>query len=489
MTSRVATSNAEKWATLRFAVVGPLLAAPPGLGELRAQLLALSERSWNHPVTGAPVRFAVPTIERWYYQARRADRPAEVLRRKPRADKDRARQISAALALVIAEQYRQHPSWNRKLHYDNLAVVLEAHPELGPLPSYSTLRRHLDRQGLMRQRRKRSGSDTKQVVRRGDREVRSYETPAVGGLWHLDFHHGSLRILDRRGEWVRPKVLAILDDRSRLICHAQWYLDEDTESLVHALSQAMLKRGLPRAILHDNGSIMRAAEVTEGLERLSILQRTTLVASPYQNGKQEVFFARLEARLMAMLEGAPALDLDLLNRATQAWIELEYHRSVHRETLQSPLDRYLEGPSVLRPAPAPGALVEAFTTRERRRQRQGDGTVSIEGKRFEVPAQFAHFRDLYVRFARWDLSQIWLADDHDHLVARLLPLDRAANATGHRRPTPKAAAVATSEPIATGGAPSVGAVAPLLNRLLAEYESTGLPPAYLPTNTTKEPRS
>lgn len=482
MTSRVSTSNAEKWATLRFAVVAPLLVAPPAPGELRAQLLALAERSWNHPITGAPVHFAVPTIERWYYQARRADRPTEALRRKPRADKDRARRISSALALVIAEQYHQHPRWNRKLHYDNLAVVLQARPELGPLPSYSTLRRHLERHALPRLPRERPG--TRKVERRRDREVRSYETPVVGGLWHLDFHHGSLRILDRRGEWVRPKVLAILDDRSRLICHAQWYLEENTESLVHALSQGILKRGLPRAILHDNGSMMLAAEVTEGLERLSILQRTTLVASPYQNGKQEVFFARLEARLMAMLEGVPALDLELLNRATQAWIEIEYHRTVHRETTQSPLDRYLEGPSVLRPAPTPAALVEAFTTRERRRQRKGDGTVSIEGRRFEVPAAFAHFRDLYVRFARWDLSQIWLADDHDHLVARLLPLDRAANATGHRRPTPKAAAATTSEPVA----PSDGAIAPLLERLMAEYESTGLPPAYLPTSTTKEPR-
>ena len=55
------------------------------------------------------------------------------------------------------------------------------------------------------------------------REVRSFEVDHVHTLWHLDFHHGSCRILGRDGQWRKPLLLAILDDHSRLICHAQWY--------------------------------------------------------------------------------------------------------------------------------------------------------------------------------------------------------------------------------------------------------------------------
>ncbi len=62
----------ERWAHLRFAVVGPLLAAPPARGELAAALAALAARAWVHPVTGAPTRFGVSTLERWYTQARHA---------------------------------------------------------------------------------------------------------------------------------------------------------------------------------------------------------------------------------------------------------------------------------------------------------------------------------------------------------------------------------------------------------------------------------
>jgi len=41
-------------------------------------------------------------------------------------------------------------------------------------------------------------------------------------------------------------LLGVLDDRSRVACHLQWYLDETAETLVHGLTQAIQKRGLPR---------------------------------------------------------------------------------------------------------------------------------------------------------------------------------------------------------------------------------------------------
>ena len=54
-------------------------------------------------------------------------------------------------------------------------------------------------------------------------------------------------------------MLGLLDDRSRVACHLQWYLDETAETLVHGLTQAIQKRGLPRALLTDNGAAMLAA--------------------------------------------------------------------------------------------------------------------------------------------------------------------------------------------------------------------------------------
>jgi len=71
----------ERWAHLRFSVIGQLLAAPPAKGEMKAAITALAARTWQHPTTGDPVRFGFATIERWYYRARkeRTD-PVGVLR-------------------------------------------------------------------------------------------------------------------------------------------------------------------------------------------------------------------------------------------------------------------------------------------------------------------------------------------------------------------------------------------------------------------------
>jgi transposase InsO family protein len=96
----------------------------------------------------------------------------------------------------------------------------------------------------------------------------------------------------------------------------------------------------------DNGAAMISDEFKNGLHRLGIVHETTLPYSPWANGKQENLWATLEGRLMAMLEGVSQLTLELLNRATHAWIEQEYHRAHHPELGCSPLERYRAGPDV-----------------------------------------------------------------------------------------------------------------------------------------------
>jgi len=221
---------------------------------------------------------------------------------------------------------------------------------------------------------------------------------------------------------------------------------------------------------------MLAGEVTQGLTRLGIVHKTTLPHSPYQNAKQEVFWAQVEGRLVAMLEGVVDLTLPVLNQATQAWVELEYQRRVHCETHQSPLARCAAGPDVGRPSPDSSALRLAFTTEEHRTQRRSDGTLSLNGQRFEIPARYRLLSRLAVRYASWDLTHVHLVDVRAGTVlARLYPLDKTQNADGRRRTLPPG----LLDPAATAAPMDVG-IAPLLRQLITDYAATGLPPAYLP---------
>ena len=472
----------DRWARLRFAIIGPLLAAPPSKGELSKALACLSQKIGRHPVTGAPVRFSAPTLERWFYTARNSPDPVAALRRRQRRDAGRSRQFSGALSLALKAQYRAYPGWTAQLHFDNLVALAEQDRALGPVPSYASVRRYLKAHGMGRQRRpKRHTPGAEQALRRLDnREVRSFEVDYVIGLWHLDFHHGSHKVVTAAGQWVTPRLLGIIDDRSRLLCHLQWYLDETAETLVHGFCQALQRRALPRALMSDNGAAMVAEEFRAGLHTLGIVHETTLPYSPYQNAKQESFWATIEGRLLAMLEGVTDLTLGRLNQLTQAWAEQEYHQRRHEEIGTTPLRRYLDDPSVGRHCPDSPTLHRAFRCTLSRRQRRSDGTISLAGKRFEIPARYRHLERVQVHYARWDLSQADLIDPHNQvLLCPLYPLDKSANASGQRRQL---------EPLDTAlnNEPAPNTLPPLLRKLLADYAATGRPPPYLPKHDDLE---
>jgi len=472
-------NDPDRWAQWRFAIIGPLLAAPPPAGQLRAALQALAERTWTHPINGTAFQVSFATIERWFYRARRAQDPIRVLRRCPREDGGRFRRLSAAVIHALKDQYQAHPGWTVQLHYDNLRALAKEQDALQPLASYSTIRRFMEVRGWQRRRPpKRQTPGAQQAERRLQQcEVRSYEVAYVHGLWHADFHHGSRRVLTARGAWITPLLLCFIDDHSRVICHLQWYASETAEVLVHGLSQALQKHGLPRALMTDNGAAMQAEEFSAGLQGLSILHEPTLPYSPYQNAKQETFWATLEGRLMAMLEGVTDLTLARLNELTLAWVEQDYHQRRHAELGTTPWRRYLDAKTVGRACPDTAQLRQAFRCTVKRKQRRSDGTVALAGKRFELPSCYRHLAQVSVRYARWDLSAVDLIDPRTgQCLCPLYPLDKTANAEGRRRTVESPPAATAPPAVSTAGE----TLPPLLRQYLTEYAATGCPPAYLP---------
>ena len=225
----------------------------------------LATKTWRHPASGLDVSFGLSTLERWYYAARKADDPVAALKNRLRAGVKRFPSLSQTVIDTLTLQYRQHQGWTAQLHFDNLRASLKGSSGASACgSSYPTVRRYLLAQGMFRQAQpKRATAGALAARDRLERlEVRSFEVDHVNALWHLDFHHGSRKVLTRQGEWVTPMILCVIDDRSRLVCHLQWYLDETAQSLIHALCQAFMKRGLPRPLMTDNGAAMLAEETT-----------------------------------------------------------------------------------------------------------------------------------------------------------------------------------------------------------------------------------
>ena len=468
------------WAYLRFSIIGGLLANPPEKGKLRQELGQLAQKQYRHPNKDQWITFGASTIERWYYRALNNVDPIKALGRKIRTDAGLNRTMSSPLISELKKQYQCYPRWSYQLHADNLKALVLEQPWLGNIPSYSTVLRRMQEYGWIKSKSgtgPKTPGGIKAKNRLDQREVRSFESSYVHALWHLDFHTGK-RIVDAHGTWHSPKALCILDDRSRLCCHMQWYLDETADTLIHGFTQALHKRGIPRSLMTDNGSAMLAGEFHNGLLELGIKHDKTLPYSPYQNGKQESFWGQLEGRLIAMLTQVEPLTLDFLNKATQAWVEQEYNRSIHEEIRQSPLERMLEGPDVSRPPVDSETLHFYFTIGEKRTQRTSDGTLQIKGVRFEVPSRFRHVKRLHVAYKPSDLSMAYLIDGKTgNNIGRIYPQDKTKNAEGVRRTLEP---IPMSIDIADSNASGVEPIPPLLRKLISDYAATGLPPAYIP---------
>ena len=142
--------------------------------------------------------------------------------------------------------------------------------------------------------------------------------------------------------------------------------------------------------------------------------------------------------------------------------------------------RFTDAPDVLRTR-SPPTLRLAFRRDVQRRQRQSDGTISLDGVRFEIPSRYRHFRDVVVRYPRWDLSLVDLVDPRrapswrDSFPWIVPPMRTVAPPLepqpGRSRPA------------------SHGNHLPNCHRCCGKswprISATGLPPAYLPKNARR----
>jgi putative transposase len=142
-------------------------------------------------------------------------------------------------------------------------------------------------------------------------------------------------------------------------------------------------RGVPEALYLDNGSAMISVQLLRACACLGIHLIHSERGMPAGRGKIERAFRTVRGQFLVEIEQRGVADLAELNRLFVAWVEGVYHLTVHSETGQAPLERFLAGdaPSL----PTPQALREAFLWSEKRRVTK-TATVSLHGNLYEVDA-------------------------------------------------------------------------------------------------------
>ena len=228
----------------------------------------------------------------------------------------------------------------------------------------STIYRFLNQQGMMTQ-----------VPHPEDR--RKFEADSPNDLWQSDVMHGPR--IDVDGKLRKTYLIAIIDDHSRLIPHAQFYLSEALALYLDALEQAFSKRGLPRKLYVDNGSAFRSMH----LEYITASLNVALIhARPYKpqgKGKIERWFKTVRTNFLPRFKGH---SLQELNESLDLWVNDIYHRKKHGATGESPFRRFTSNMQCLRHAPE---NLSSYFRKVARRKVAKDRSITFNGKLYEAP--------------------------------------------------------------------------------------------------------
>ena len=183
----------------------------------------------------------------------------------------------------------------------------------------------------------------------GDRSVFGrFEATRGNELWTGDALHWP-KIGGRK-----TYLFAFIDDHSRAIVGHRFGFAEDTVRLAAALRPALSARGVPESIYVDNGSAFVDTWLLRACASLAVRLTHSKPGRPQGRGKIERFFRTVRDQFFVELdeERVGRIEhLTELNRLFTAWVETVYHRAVHSETGQPPIERWLG--SIPRPLPLP----------------------------------------------------------------------------------------------------------------------------------------
>lgn len=328
------------------------------------------------------------TLERWVRRCRAGGFQALVPAPRRVQNKTPERILALALALRREQSARTAAQIRR--------IILEAE---GAAPSERTIQRHLVAAGLLWK-----GQVTSSALGR-------FEACAPNELWTGDALHGPLV------EEKRAILFAYIDDHSRLLTGYRWGLREDVMSASRALREGMACRGLPGALYLDNGSPFVCSQLLRSCAVLGIRLIHSRPGRPEGRGKIERVFRTIRSQFLVELEGKKLSGVSQLEAYFQAWVESVYHRAIHSETGQSPLERFLAAGA---PAGVEQArLREAFLWSEARTVSK-TATVSLHENTYEVDPELAGFR-VELLFDPLELQEIEVRL-HGRSAGRAVPL-------------------------------------------------------------------
>jgi len=408
-------------ALFRYGLIAPLLHRPLDRGEIAALCTALAAKTHQIPFSK---RTTINADTVWRYLARYRKGGFEALKPQARDDAGKPRRLPEEVVRKAIALREEQPSRSTT----TIIEILRRDPAV---PAELPLKERTLR-GILQQRGK-----SRQELAGQSKAFRRFERPEANALWQGDMLVGPyLPDADRPGKYRRTALFCFIDDYSRLIPYGEFFFEESLPRLERVLKVAILRRGIPQSIYVDNGKVYVSTQLQAVCAALGIRAIHSTPYTPNTRGKIERFFGTVRGQFLVEVEAAKIATLEELNASFQAWVELIYHRAVHSETEQAPLERFQRSIAAITVRQAdPMQLRQAFLWREKRTVTR-TATISLQGNRYSVDPLLAG-RQVELRFDPFDLAEVELWQNGHFLAqAKVQKLERARHLSLDRIPAP-----------------------------------------------------
>ena len=349
-------------AVFRFGVISDFVTgAQMSRAEKRRLMREKSGRKWQIPFS-EKTRISMGTIGRWCRCYRNSDGNLKSLYPKDRTDQGKCRAMDQETCLSLIALRSQMPALTVPQLIEQMNRQNRVTP--GIVLNNSTVYRFLHEQNLM-------SPQVKPVDRR------KFEAELPNDLWQSDVMHGPR--VDVDGKRRKTYLIAVIDDHSRLIVYARFYLSENLASYLNAFENAIATRGLPRKLYVDNGAAFRSRHLEYIAASLAVSLIHTKPYTPEGRGKIERWFKTVRSSFLPLFKGT---GLPQLNDALIRWITESYHKKIHGATGQTPFERFTAKMHCLRTAPV---NLKDYFRKVARRTVSKDRSITLNGRLYEAP--------------------------------------------------------------------------------------------------------
>lgn len=242
-------------------------------------------------------------------------------------------QLSEDIVIKILQIKFAHPAWGAR----KIQRIFEKSYPLFDVPSESSIKRILDKAGLVKKKRISRVNSSQNLLR----QLIQPDNP--NDVWTVDF----------KGWWYSSDKfkclpLTVRDEKSRFIHDIRLMKNQTSEAVKEVFIDVFKKYGLPKVIRSDNGSPFAAHNSPLGLTRLSawwmslgIIPDRINPGCPYQNGGHERMHRDLKMEVQRQYKASLSFYQNIIDEWRTEFNTIRPHESLNYKT---PFEVYTPSP-------------------------------------------------------------------------------------------------------------------------------------------------